>query len=242
MLRSTLTATVALLVLNLLAVLALGGWLHATGRLNGERVNQAVELFKPTIAQEQKLAEEAAARQAEAEAMQKQLARLEAVADGPMTTDDRLARQQERDELAEARVQRLQRDIADLQRQLEIAQSQITKDRARLLQERAAFEQARQREEQMLKDANFQQAVRTFEQLKPRQVKQMFQALMGEGKTEQVVDYLAAMQLRKSAAVLKEFKDDAEVVQATNLIEELRKRGVDVLGTQSAAAKGESRL
>lgn len=230
--RTLTTAILVLLLVNLLALGGAAGWLHSTGRLSRERVSRAVELFRPTLTEEARLAEEAAARQVEAEAMQVQLARLEAVADGPMTTDDRLARQQERDELAEARVQRLQRDIADLQRQLEIAQSQIAKDRQRLIQEREAFEQIRQQELAQQQDANFQQAVRTYEQLRPRQVKQMFQALMDEGKHVEVVDYLAAMQLRKAAAVLREFRDESEIGQATQLIEELRRRGIDVAEDQ----------
>jgi hypothetical protein len=241
MFRSALTAIVAVILLNLLAIFALAGWLYQSDRLDSDRLARVVDMFTPTLAEEARLIEEAAAREVETQAMQTQLARLEAVAEGPMTTDDRLARQQERDELAEARVLRLQRDIADLQRQLELAQAQITKDRTRLQQDRAAFEQARQREVQMQKDANFQQAVRTFEQLRPRQVKQMFQTLMDEGKSEQVVDYLAAMQLRKAAAVLKEFRDDQEIAQATSLIQELRKRGVDVMGGVSASAAGDQR-
>lgn len=236
--RSLLTAIIAVLMLNLLAVFALAGWLHQTGHLSKERVAKAVDLFRPTLEEEAKLNEEVAARQVETEAMQVQLARLEAVAEGPMTTDDRLARQQERDELAEARVQRLQRDIQDLQRQLEIAQTQIAKDRDRLKQDRTVFEAALLQETKQREDANFKQAVKTFEQLKARQVKQMFMNLMAEGKSSQVVDYLAAMQLRKAAAVLKEFKDEAEIAQATNLIEELRQRGVDVMGGDSALVQG----
>src|SRR5690606_35920985 len=153
----------------------------------------------------------------------------EAVADGPKTTQDRLAEQQQRDEIAEARVLRLQRDIADLQRQLELAQTQIAKDRAQLVADRQAFEQARQRDLELQASESFQQAVQTYEQLKPRQVKQMFQQLLDEGKSAQVVDYLAAMQLRKSGAVLKEFKEPDEVGQATALIEALRQRGIDLL-------------
>jgi hypothetical protein len=41
------------------------------------------------------------------------------------------------------------------------------------------------------------------------------------------VDYLAAMQMRKAAGVLKEFKTPQEVAQASELLELLRRRGVD---------------
>lgn len=230
MMRSLSIAVVTLVVVNLLAVAALGGWLHTTGRLSRERVDKAVSLFTPTLEEEAAQAEQAAVAEEEAKAMAVQLARLEAVADGPMTTDDRLHQQQQRDELAEARVQRLQRDIADLQRQLEIAQAQIAKDRARLIEERTAFDEAVAAQQAAEQDENFQQAVRTYEQLKPRQVKQMFQTMMAEGRSDQVVSYLAAMQIRKSAGVLKEFKEEAEIAQATALIEALRKRGIDVAG------------
>lgn len=234
--RAIISAIVAVLALNLLAIVALVGWLYASDRLDARRVNDVIDTFRLTLAEETSLAAEAAAAEAQAQEMRVQMARLEAVADGPKTTQDRLFDQQQRDEIAEARVQRLQRDIADLQRQLELAQSRIAKDRAQLIADRQAFEAALQRETELQTSESFQQAVRTYEQLKPRQVKQMFQSLMDEGHTAQVVDYLATMQTRKAAAVLKEFKEPQEIEQAAGLVEALRNRGIDLTGSEPAEA------
>lgn len=229
--RSFLTALVALILIHVVAVFALSGWLYATGRLSQERVDRAVGVFKLTMQEEQKQDEQAAAAERAAKELADQVKRLEEVADGPRTTGQVLAEQQKRDEIAEARVQRLQREIADLRQQLELAQAQIAKDKAELEEHRAAFEAVQERAVAERTDANFQQAVKTYEALKPRQAKQMFADLIAQGREAQVVDYLAAMQMRKAAAVLKEFKTEPEVAQATKLVEMLRARGVDALAS-----------
>ena len=84
-----------------------------------------------------------------------------------------------------------------------------------------------------MQDEDFKRAVKTLEQLPARQAKDVVQQMLGQGKLDQAVDYLAAMQLRKSAGVLKAFKSEAEVVQVTRLIEQLRLRGVDPMREES---------
>jgi formate-dependent nitrite reductase cytochrome c552 subunit len=133
------------------------------------------------------------------------------------------------------RVERLQRDIADLQRQLGLAKDLLAKQKTDLDAQRKEFEEAVARERDLHARADFAQAVQTYEQLKPKQVKEMFQALMKDGKTRDVIDYLAAMQGRKAAAVLKEFKMPDEIPQATDLVQKLRDRGVDLLGKPELA-------
>ncbi|MEM8495768.1 MAG: hypothetical protein AAF663_10320, partial [Planctomycetota bacterium] len=78
-------------------------------------------------------------------------------------------------------------------------------------------------------------AVQTLEQLKGRQAKEMLQVLLDRDQQELVVDYLAAMNLRKSAGILKEFKGAEEAVQAMDIVEALRERGIQV--AQSAPAQ-----
>ena len=50
--------------------------------------------------------------------------------------------------------------------------------------------------------------------------------LIKQGKQDEVVEYLAAMQLRKSAAILDQFKADNEVPVAAQLLEASRTRGI----------------
>ena len=95
------------------------------------------------------------------------------------------------------------------------------------LVEGQSFEQAVSREAKLKEDKDFQQTVKMYQQLKAKQVKQIFQQLLAQGMTGQVVEYLAAMQIRKAAAVIREFKSPNEVVQAANLLQSLRERGLD---------------
>ncbi|NJL32148.1 MAG: hypothetical protein HC898_11290 [Phycisphaerales bacterium] len=65
----------------------------------------------------------------------------------------------------------------------------------------------------------FKLALQMYEQVRPKQGKQMMQELIVKGQMDQVVEYMAAMQLRKAAAILKEFKTPPEVAMATELVQ-----------------------
>jgi cell division protein FtsB len=235
--RSVLTATIALILIHVAALLALLAWLYQDGRLDQDRANQVVALFSKTIAQEKQEAALAVQLEAETQEKARNIARLESVANGPITLEQRLSTQRARDEVAQARVDRLQREIKDLRRQLGVAQAQLVKEKQDLEAQRKAFEELRARETKLKADADFEQAVSMYEQLRPKQAKQMFQDLMKAGQTPQVVDYLAAMQLRKAAAVLKEFKATDEVAQVTMLVQMLRQRGFDPTVADSTVDK-----
>lgn len=219
----------SLLILLLLHLFAAGGfvaWLGASGRFSQERLETIYETFELTLAQQQAREQEAAELEAQARQVAHKAARLEAVADGPITLRDRLALKEQADAIAIQRVERLQRATSDLRRQIERAKAMLTEQKAQLDAERAAFEAFVAQRTTRMHDEDFQQAVSLYEQLKPDQTKQMFQDLLAQGQIEQVVAYLAAMQLRKSSAVLEQFETDAEIQQATMLVEMLRQRGV----------------
>ena len=93
--------------------------------------------------------------------------------------------------------------------------------------EREKFKDAVAKETQLKDDQDFQQTVQVYQQLKAKQVKQIFQQLLSQDMADHVVEYLAAMQVRKAAAVIREFKSPAEVVQAADLLQSLRERGLD---------------
>ena len=230
MMRPALTAIVLLLVLHLFAGAGFVGWLAATDRLSRERVERVVEMFSMTLEEEQQARAEAErlAEQEQAEAEQR--AYLERVADGPRTLTQRLDAVQRTDELSQHRLERVQRETADLRRQIARAQDLLDQRRAELEADREALAAAIERERLLREDADFQQAVDMYERLRPPQAKRMFQHLIEQGETRQVVDYLAAMQPRQAGRVLQQFQDDAqEIEQGTELIERLRRRGVEPL-------------
>lgn len=221
--------TLAILIvafLHVLATFGFAGWLYGTGRLNRERVMAVVETFKPTLEEEARQKEEATRLEAEAKAVAENAARLEATAEGPLTLTDRLAADEQKDEVAVQRLERLQRETTDLRRQIDRAKELLAKQKGELDDEREAFDDFVASTTTRLQDSDFQQAVGMYEGLKPRQSKQMFQDLIAKGETEKVVNYLASMQGRKAAAVLKEFKSPPEIEQATMLIQKLSERGV----------------
>ena len=227
MLRALWTAISILLLLNVVLLLGFVLWLRTSGRLNGERIDQIREMLAVTVEQEKAQQEEAKALEEQAQEKAMELARLESVSDGPISLADRLTIQQERDEVALLRLDRLHKDIEGLQAQLELTKRQLSKQQEELGTKQKAFDEAVQQQVELETDENFQQTVSMYEKLKPKQAKQMFQDLLSQDRSGQVVEYLAAMQLRKAAAVLKEFKTPREISQATDLLQRLRERGIE---------------
>lgn len=236
MIRALACALIVLVLIHVLLAGALVGWLQMTDRLSGDRIDRAVAIFRWSHAQEQAMDAQAAELQAQTEAIAEQNRRLAAVAEGPKPMSEMFAQVQAGDQIARHRVDRVLRETADLRSQIERARQHLAEQHATLERERAAFETLVQERETALEAEDFQQALALLEQLRPRQAKQMLQTLLAAGEQEQVVRYLAAMQLRKSAGILREFKTEAEIPQATALLELLRERGVDLADRQSASA------
>ena len=220
------TIIVGLLVIHFLVAAGGVGWLYASGRLDQQRYERVIDQFKLTIEQEQtqiakaqRLAEQEAARQEQAR-------RLEAAKAGPITLNDRLTARRQADERGELRLDRLERARTDIQGQIERVGRSLAVEQDKLTAEQLAFDEFVKERTEQWQDEDFQQAVTLLEQQKSKQTKAMLQTLLLQGEHEQVVDYLTAMQVRKAAKVIAEFKSEAEVVQATQLIASLRQRGV----------------
>lgn len=240
--RSIWTVISIVLLLHALAFAGFAGWLQLTDRLNRERLTEAVDLFRPTIT-EAEAAREAQQEQAQAEEEQvREAARMQRVGFGQGQLQQQIELDQQRDEIAMQRYERFTKDREALERYLKEARELLEKQSKELDAERQAFNQALEQERQKRASEDFQQTVKMYEQLQARQTKAIFQQLLAQQRTGDVVDFLAAMQLRKAAAVIKEFKTDEEIAQAAHLLEALRKRGVNLLDTSTArsAAPGQA--
>jgi len=75
-----------------------------------------------------------------------------------------------------------------------------------------------------LQNEDFRRAVASLESLPPKQAKAVIDAYVEAGEGDLAVDYLAMMQLRKSAGVLKAFKAEEDLPRAAWLIEKIRTR------------------
>ena len=226
--RALWSAINFLLIMHVVGALGFVGWMRFDGRLNADRLQKAVDVFSMTVKEEQVHLEKAAQLEAEARQRAADLAHMEQVATGPASIDELLGDRAQASEIADAKLDHLDRVVRDLQRRIELERQIIQKQVKELAAERAAFEAYREAELAKIRDEQFQRAVATMEQLKPRQGKDVFQQLLAEGKEEQVIDYLAQMQLRKAAAILREFKAPEEIAQASTLIEQLRARGIEI--------------
>ncbi len=214
-------------VVHLVGALGLAGFLAGTNRLSRERLIDAMGLFALTIDQAEAVEAQAEAKAGQADAEAARLARASGL--GPASAAEKLAAQRERDEMMLRQLERTRREIEDLHRNLQLTRSRMEREKQQLLAARneavARFEAI----QAQLDDEGFRTAVQLYEQLPAKQVKQMFLAIMQQHETDQVVAFLEAMQPRKAADVLREFKDVHEVPRAVELMERLRARGSDLV-------------
>jgi hypothetical protein len=222
--RTLFTAFILVLVINVLALGALAGWLGSTGRLSKERMRDAVAVFDQTIEEEARIAAEQEQADLEAQEMIERDLRMQQVAGGPVTPEARLKSIQVVDEKRRALIERQKVEAAALKRQLNAQQKLIEQKIAELDAKQEAFDTAIASKIEKMQSEDFKEAIAMLEGIPPKQAKQVLQEWLTEGSQEQVVDYLSAMEERKAAKVLKEFKLPNEVEQAATLIDQLRQR------------------
>ncbi|XAL99032.1 hypothetical protein OT109_15780 [Phycisphaeraceae bacterium D3-23] len=222
--RTLITAFILVVVVNVLAAVGLIGWLGSSGRLSKERVHAAVDMFRPTITEQAKSEEEAAAALAEQEQVAAKALRMEQVAGGPLSPEQVLESISEVDAYYDQIIKRRDAEVMAIQRQLDSTRALVDAQYAELQEERAKFDQLVAAWEASNADVDFQQAVAMLEGVPSRQAKQILQQLLYEDNESQVVAYLAAMEERKANGVLKEFKAPDELMQAARLIEQVRLR------------------
>ena len=233
-----LAATVIVLLVAIHILLLTGGgfWLAVSGRLNLDRLHQVVDVFRDPVAVTERAAAEADAAATEALELQAEIARLEEGSDGPKRLEDRLADKLEGDDFAVHRLERMKQESDAIRDRLDQDRAYIDEQLAKLDAERAEFAAVVEGRLDGLTREDFDRAVQTLEQLKAAQAKAVVRELVATGEKEQAVAYLAAMDLRKSAGVLKQFKGDDEAREATELIEAIRKRRSVSLRDSLAAA------
>ena len=240
MTRTVVSVLVLAVLVNVLAGLALVGWLWGSGRLNSERLRHAAAVFAPTIAQEHVQEQQQLTQAQQQEAAAREQTRKERIAQGSTPPQVRTENQAREEQLSDLAAGRFARERDDLQRQLKLIEQRLGQERVELTAERQAFDQLLAAEARQRDDRDFQKALELYQQLDPKQVKAIFANLLEQKRMPQVVEYLAAMPARKAAAILAEFKAD-EVAQATALMQALRERGAAALAlhpTGTAPAAG----
>ncbi|MEM8739788.1 MAG: hypothetical protein AAGG38_15105 [Planctomycetota bacterium] len=225
--KNLLAAFIVLVFLHLILAVGFVGWLGATNRIDPQRIQAAVDLFTPTLEQQAQREAEVRAAAEQAAAARDQLMRLNAVSQGPQTIEERLMENFEADEFDLHRLERLNTETQAIRRRLDQDKALIAEELADLEAREKTFAQLVARRTAEMQDEDFRRAVKTLEQLPPKQGKGVIENYLAQGRVDDAVDYLAAMQLRKSAGILKAFKTQPELAQAAMLIQKLRERGQD---------------
>ena len=214
-----------LCLIHILLAGAFAAWLVGTGRMDRERIAATVDLFRPTLSEDQQAADEAAKVARDAE---EHLANVVNVTDGPTSVAQRLSEERQRHEITLRQLERTKQEVQSLRENLAQRQGLMDQQRKTLLAEKQTLEQRLKEVEDRYNGEGFKKAVGVYESLPPKQVKQMFLSLMEQSQTDEVITYLEAMQPRKAAAVLKEFKTAEEAGRAADLTQRLRERGSEL--------------
>jgi len=219
--RGLWTIITVLALANMLAMLGFVGWLVGTGRLDEARFNEIREKLGETVeAEEVRLEQEAREAEREAEAAKEE----ERALIPPITAADRLRNEETASEVDRQRLERLAREVRDLQSTLDRERRQLDGRIETFEDEKAQFEAMRSRIREVEGQDQFQKAVSHLQAQRPGTARDILQAMMAEGDTDQAVAYLNAMGGRQAAKIIGAFEDPAV---AADLLERLRTRGTE---------------
>ena len=207
------TIFVLLLLINFAAVLCLFGWLKTSNRLNRQRILTVMDTFSLTIDQQEVKEQKEAIEAENAKDIADRQLRAVAASDGLRTLDDQKTNAELHREIENQKRLRLERETHDLKNNLALVQELLAKERRQFDIDRVSFEKQRKTFLNQQLDEDFKKTVEQYELLKAKQVKQIFQQMLSQpGGQNQVVNFLAAMQPRKSKAVITEFKKPEEII------------------------------
>ena len=221
-----------LAVVHLLALAMFVGWLWNSKRLDGQRLIAVRDVLAVTIPQERAAAAEAAA---EVQAQRKRLEEQERVSDPPITSAAAVRVAADREDVNRQLGGRVAHEAKLLRERLAQQGQELSRREAEFEARQQAWREAVQDEQRRRSDEQFAKAVKQLESLKPKQAKTMIVQLIKDGKMEQAVAYLDAMNRRAASKLLNELKTDQESQLATELLERLRTFG---LGADAAGVSG----
>jgi flagellar motility protein MotE (MotC chaperone) len=227
-------------LLNVLAAAGLVGYLVATGRLDKVKGQAVVDLLRHKGTPENFREElydilEPAAATASAPATGP--ASRPAVAGGetgPATAEERIdyarrAMEQERLQL-EAEAQ----DLRHRQELLTQVQAQVEEKLKRIDDQKKAFDEAVAKEQGKGSTENFQKSLALYDELKPKQVKELFVGM----PVEQAAKYLDAMAPDRAAKIIGEFKSPEDRAFLNKVLEQLRSAGTGAAsGSRTAVSQ-----
>lgn len=213
-----------LAVVHLLAIVGFVGWLWQSGRLDMERVMSVRDTFSQTLAE------------VEAEAKNKEeqdkLAAADSLAEqrlnsAPVTSGHQISMMSAVREFSMQSSQQLEQERSIFAKQLEESAAKLDEREAAFEARKQQWEAGIEAERKRRADDQFAKAVALLELMRPTQAKDTIVRLIREGNTDQAVAYLDAMSERLAVRVLQEMKDPVEAPMATDLLERIRRFGLE---------------
>lgn len=209
-------------LLNLIAVLVGAGWLFSSGRVSKDRVLTMTKLFdEPTAVEIARIKAEEAKIAKELAAKERPLPTL------ALNSDERNQVRVEMTQIDRQRLDRMKREVEDLKATLRDERRLVEEDRAALEQEKIDFDLMRQRLAGLEGGKQFKKSLATLSGMKAKDAKLMISSMLGESKYEEVVTYLSAMDERARTSILTEFVKAGEEQLAADLLESLRRHGLE---------------
>lgn len=203
-------------VMNIAGILGLVGWLVVSGRLDKNRATEIRTMLSETIeAQTAREAEEAAQPEGEEEQLP-----------DPLSIEQHLEAAQEAGDVELQRRLRDQQNNLRMMESLRREQRELDEARDQFQAERDAFNAMRERLAQIEGDEQFRKSLGVYEGMKAPDAATNLLSLLGEGKRDEVVSYLDAMDERKRIKIFTELTKNAQNGLAAQLLEDLRTRGL----------------
>ncbi|RYG64635.1 hypothetical protein EON77_19485 [bacterium] len=228
MLRKLATVVVVLLALHFVAVLGAAGFAFGTGKLDRAKLAEIVKIVAPpTTAPATRPADVASAPTTRPLLQFDDLLAQQA----GRTTSEQVQFLRESFDGMAVQLDRQYRELLDLKRQVDLAQAQLSTERAAVVAREKAITDKEALAKRLAADAGFQRTMEIYDSMSPKQLKDVFAAQ----DDALVARYLQAMEPRRVANIVKEFKTPQEQTRANALLERLRTGDATPAAAETAA-------
>ena len=202
------------LAVNFLALAGAIGYLYKTKKLDKDKVQAIREIVFPTTAPAS-----ATTQPTDGATTQPSLNLDELLkAHAGLPAAEQVQMVQRAADFRMAELERRHREVTALHDLVKNAEAKLKAEREAFERQRAALEEREQEAARLASDKGFQDALKLYGTMKPKQIKDVFVGL----PDDVVVRYLRAMEPRVASKVLKEFTTPAEVQRVQMLMERVR--------------------
>lgn len=231
--KKILTFGITILFLNVLVLAGLVGFVVATGRLDAAKWHTILDLLRwpgtpEGLRDKVAVILEPSAASAPASQPATMLAPVEngLPASAAASAAERIQYARQAMEQERLRLERAAQDLLQRQKLLETQRADMVAKLAKLEEERAAFQKQLQAMQDQSKNESFTRTKALYDDLKPKQVKDLFVGLPVDVRVEVVANYLMAMETERATKIIGEFKSEDEKKLIGQVLEKIRGNGM----------------